>query len=246
MGIKSILAGCLLGVAMFAAPTAFGDSAETMPNPAPVLVELFTSQSCSSCPPAEALFADLAERDDLVVIEWHVDYWDELVHGRAGKWKDPYSDADYTRRQRDYNLALRGMGSVYTPQAVINGQSETTGSRRGAIAQLIEAQPPAPAVITMEDGNVTIAETTLPADISADVLLVSLLAEQTTDVRGGENQGRTLMSRNVAVSAKVLGQWSGPAVSFDLSSMGPEQHCALIVQDTENLQVLGARYCSTG
>ena len=115
----------------------------------PTLIELFTSQSCSSCPKAEKLFAEFAERDDLVVIEWHVDYWDNLVHGRDGRWKDPYSSQANTLRQRDYNFALRGTAGVYTPQAVISGVSETTGSRRAVIETLLAEAPQAHADISM-------------------------------------------------------------------------------------------------
>jgi len=94
----------------------------------PVLVELFTSQGCSSCPPAEALLKELTQTPGVVAIEWHVDYWDTLVH-RGSSWKDPFSNAAYTARQRAYNRALRGTSGVYTPQAVIGGQYETVVSR---------------------------------------------------------------------------------------------------------------------
>ena len=106
------------------------------------VAELFTSQSCSSCPPAESLFAELAERSDLIVLEWHVDYWDSLVHGRAGSWKDPYSNPDWTLRQRRYNRALRGQSGAYTPQAVIDGRFETIGSRRETIENQLSTPGP--------------------------------------------------------------------------------------------------------
>ena len=78
-----------------------------------VVAELFTSQSCSSCPPAEALFSELAEEENLLTMEWHVDYWDTLIHG-GSKWKDRYSSAEFTDRQRSYNAEIRRTRGVYT------------------------------------------------------------------------------------------------------------------------------------
>ncbi|MFN0023541.1 MAG: DUF1223 domain-containing protein, partial [Parvularculaceae bacterium] len=99
-------------------------AAVATPADKPVVVELFTSQGCSSCPPAEALMRELAKRPGLVALEWHVDYWDDLHAGSSGKWKDPFSSADHTARQRAYNRALRGTGGAYTPQMVIDGAAE--------------------------------------------------------------------------------------------------------------------------
>ena len=155
----------------------------------PVVAELFTSQSCSSCPPAEKLFAELAERPDLIVLEWHVDYWDRLVHGRAGAWKDPYSSADYTKRQRQYNRTLRGTTGVYTPQAVVNGRYETVGNRPGEVSKLLSAAPHATAAL-----EVSVREDGLQANIgaldqrlqqTAGVYRLTLLPEQTTSVPRG-------------------------------------------------------------
>lgn len=244
MGMKSLAKGGLLGLSLFAAPAAISDSAETVRSP--VVIELFTSQSCSSCPPAEELFSELAKRDDLVVIEWHVDYWDDLVHGRDGRWKDPFSNPAYTARQRDYNLNIRGMRSVYTPQAIINGQSETTGSRTHAISELVRSSSPPSAEISASRTSVQIAQSTHGENINADVLMVKLLPEQTTDVPRGENRGRILASRNIAVNLQVLGSWTGEAVSYDLPAIPSGYDCALLVQDTETMQILGARYCAAG
>lgn len=110
------------------------DLATTSPAPANQLVvaELFTSQGCSSCPAAEKLFTKLAKNDNLLTMEWHVDYWDDLVH-HGSRWKDPYSDREFTRRQRSYNRSIRGTNAGYTPQAVVNGHFEGVGSRPGTV-----------------------------------------------------------------------------------------------------------------
>lgn len=223
---------------------ALADVAEQGPVPGPVLVELFTSQACSSCPPAEAVFRDLAARDDLVVIEWHVDYWNRLSHGRDGSWADPYSAAAHTERQRDYNIALRGLGSVYTPQAVVNGRSETTGSRGPAIERLIAGELPPAARLAVSPGRVMLmpASRAVPADTG--VYVVTLLPQQATDVQGGENSGRHLESRNVAVGFERVGTWTGRMTSIALPEPADGLACAVIVQDMATMQVLGASYCA--
>ncbi|WP_300375404.1 thioredoxin family protein [Henriciella sp.] len=216
---------------------------------APVLAELFTSQSCSSCPPAEALFAELADEPGLVTIEWHVDYWDDLVYGREGRWEDPYSQASHTRRQRDYNMSLRGTMSVYTPQAIVNGQSELVGSHRDKLNTAIESADPASIALSVArtaDG----IKVSLPQGQdapSAIIRHVRLLEKQSTSVKGGENAGRELASRNIALSSAVLGKWDGTS-ALSLSAPTPEagENCAILVQQTAERglgPVLAARYC---
>ncbi|MEM6412739.1 MAG: DUF1223 domain-containing protein [Pseudomonadota bacterium] len=244
MGTNPVAAAILLGLTSLAAPSATADSADVVS--APVLVELFTSQSCSSCPPAEELFSQLAERSDLVVIEWHVDYWDDLVHGRAGSWKDPFSNAEHTERQRRYNMNIRGMRSVYTPQAIVNGNTETTGSRARAISELVSAATRPIVDLSAAPTSLSIGRAEHQDGINADVIMVKLLPEQETEVPRGENRGRTLASRNIAVNLQVLGQWRGEAMSYDIPSIPSGYDCALLVQDTETMQVLGARYCAAG
>lgn len=211
------------------------------------LIELFTSQSCSSCPKAEKLFAELAERDDLVVIEWHVDYWDNLVHGRDGRWKDPYSSQANTLRQRDYNLALRGTAGVYTPQAVISGVSETTGSRRAVIESLLDEAPQARAEISMSYDTSGMSVSIAPAvDIdvmNAEVMLVELISSASNEIRGGENRGRIAYSRNIAISNDSLGAWTGAAETYRARTVSRDHTCAIIVQENNTGRILGAQYC---
>src|SRR6202163_2652786 len=121
------LAALLLGLAVAATPAAA--------DPRPVVVELFTSQGCSSCPPADALLGELAQRGDVLALGFHISYWDGLG------WKDPSSRQSSTDRQRAY-ARLLGRGQVYTPQMVVEGRSEMVGSDRGAVlAALRDAQP---------------------------------------------------------------------------------------------------------
>lgn len=224
------------------------DKTQAVQSSTPVLVELFTSQSCSSCPSAERFFNELALDENVVAIQWHVDYWDTLVHGRAGKWKDPYSSTAHTTRQRDYNYALRGTGSVYTPQAVIAGVAETTGSRTKRVNRMIKNAPAAGADIQFEqdDNGYKINVSPLldsTSSVQAETMLVTLLREETTDIRGGENKGLSVNSRNVAMQSDMLGAWTGNAETYRADMMAEGYTCAVIVQEQSNGKVLGAAYC---
>ena len=118
-------------VALFAGFAALGASAVAAAD-RPVVVELFTSQGCSSCPPADVLLGELAKREDVLALAFHVDYWDRLG------WKDPFSSAMATARQRAYGHKL-GLRTVYTPQIVVDGTAEMVGSDRRAVARAIAA-----------------------------------------------------------------------------------------------------------
>ena len=187
----------------------------------------------------------------MIVLEWHVDYWDRLVHGRAGAWKAPYSDAAYTKRQRDYNRALRGTGAVYTPQAVINGARETVGSRRNQVEALLRPAPHATTKISVrEDGDLVRVD--IDAYVSqlkrdADIVQLTLLPGQTTSVPRGENRGATLTSKNVVLAAKTIGTYSGAAKSITLQPPPNGKACAIIIQEKRAAQlgpIIGASYCN--
>ncbi|MDD9878546.1 MAG: DUF1223 domain-containing protein [Magnetovibrio sp.] len=226
-------------------PTAFLTAAllTTAAGPAaaggasPTVVELFTSQGCYSCPPAEAYLTELADRKDLVALEWHVDYWDDLVYGFAGKWKDPFSSPEYTRRQQVYNAAIRGQNGVYTPQMVIDGRFEAVGSRRGDVAVAIQrAMNEAPnrlRVSIRRDSQGALKVDLKGAERTpAEVWLVRYDHAHTTVVRSGENKGKTLTSRNIVRATQKLGDWRGRAASYDVAELklGPNQGCAVLVQ----------------
>lgn len=247
---KPLLLGSALLACSASGLTASADNEATIPyttRTSPVVVELFTSQSCSSCPKAEALFNELSTQDDLIAIQWHVDYWDTLVHGRAGKWKDPYSDPANTQRQRNYNYMLRGTGSVYTPQAIVGGLSETTGSRSRRVASLIENAPAAKARVDVSldetHYKIKIAPDTAPLQTDAEVMLVKLLREEATDIQGGENKGLSVTGRNIAVGTQMLGGWNGKEESYRADSLQSKYSCAIIVQAKSTGQILGASYC---
>lgn len=218
-----------------------GDAAEP-PEP-PVLVELFTSQGCSSCPPADALAGELRRRDDVVVLSYHVNYWDYIG------WRDPFATEETTARQHLYARALQ-QRSVYTPQMVIGGVVHEVGSNeaavKAAIERVAERDLPSPEIRTrLTDPD------TLRVEIGgshfwgeADVLLVTYDRERHTEVRRGENAGRALTNYNVVKEIHKIGSWTGQPTSFDVAWTGSSDlrndGCAIIVQDSEAGPVLAA------
>ena len=221
-------------------------------SPAPVFVELFTSQSCSSCPAAEALFVGLAARPDLVTVEWHVDYWNDLTLARAGNWRDPFSSAANTARQRTYNTRIRGRTGVYTPQAVVNGSFETVGSKARAIARLIEHERARQSVgasldVAPRDGTALSVSAAAPPDTAADIFVIDFMNAMETPVRGGENKGLVLREAHIATGIKrvaALTPGQRTTMSIDMPEKG--NNCAVILQEPNAGAILAARYCQPG
>ncbi|MEZ6029620.1 MAG: DUF1223 domain-containing protein [Hyphomonadaceae bacterium] len=204
-----------------------------------VVVELFTSQSCSSCPPAEALFHEFASQDDLIALEWHVDYWDRLQTA-AGAWKDPYSSSAWTDRQRAYNQRIRGRSQVYTPQAVIDGAAETVGFDKDAINGLVRRQRSARGAVRI---GVTATAAGLSFDVKgapadAELYLATFKLEASTRVGGGENNGRSLRSAHLVTALKKL-DGKSPKAALPAAGYG----CALIVQEPGQGRILAGQYC---
>jgi len=205
------------------------------------VVELYTSQGCSSCPPADDLLGKLAERDDIVALSLHVDYWDYIG------WKDPFASPDNTARQRQYADKL-GIGYVYTPQMVIQGMAHTTGSNQRAVEKLIRNARGAKRL----DVDLTHSANGLRVDISADVsgaeeariFVAAFDARHENDVTRGENSGRKLAHYNVVRDMAQIGIWSGDAVSLNVSGkdikMTGHDGYAILVQSVKTGHLLGA------
>ena len=184
-----------------------------------VVVELFTSQGCYSCPPAEKFLGDLAGQKSVIALEFHVDYWDDLVYGAAGKWKDPFSKPAYTERQRIYNQRIRGTGNVYTPQMVIDGKLEAVGSRRlsvlNAMREAESARRDSVGInVTMASGRVRQVDLDAAGKGAGSVWLIRFIKAKETRVRSGENKGKALLSHNQQRAA-----FERPAVPFRLSDI---------------------------
>ncbi len=179
----------------------------------PVVVELFTSQGCSSCPPADDFLNDLSRRGDVIGLSLHVDYWDYIG------WEDPFATPQSTDRQRRYAPVLAER-SIYTPQMVIDGASHEVGSRRKAVTRLIDRAAKAKRLRVAIDagldeaGNFMISVPAAKYDGMAAVWLMSFDEGYETPVERGENAGETLRNINVVREIMHVGDWRGEATKI--------------------------------
>lgn len=185
----------------------------------PVLVELFTSEGCSSCPPADKVLADLEREQpnpnaEVVALSLHVDYWD------SPSWRDPYSQQMFSKRQDIYSASLGGEN--YTPQMLVDGRAPFVGSDAGkaqkAIAEASKA-PKAKVELTLENDKLKIKITDAPAHENATVFLA--IAEDNlapSNVRGGENSGRRLAHAAVVRALKSLGMMTAQQKNFEMEN----------------------------
>lgn len=195
------------------------------------VVELFTSQGCSSCPPADRFMGELAERGDIVALTYPVDYWDYLG------WRDTLASPDNSARQRAYAEA-RGDRSVYTPQIVVNGAAHVIGSDRAALKRELSRQPALPVTVDLRmAGDLLEARVdgTLPPRAKmATVYFVFVAKPVTVDIGRGENTGRTVTYHHVVRGIRAVGMWEGGPATYRLpkSEMGKMKavHCAVLVQ----------------
>jgi hypothetical protein len=217
------LAVLLLGLA-FAAMPANAD-------PRPVVVELFTSQGCSSCPPADAFLGELARRADVLALGFHISYWDSLG------WKDPLSSPSATARQKAYARHFTD-GRIYTPQMVVDGIDEMVGSDRAAILAAVGEAPPgaiAPVSFAADQRSVAIGSGTG----NGEVLLVRFVQHRTTDVGAGENSGRRADDFNGVKTLATLGAWDGSRLEFPVEPPVAGEGLAVLVQAPDG-HMLGA------
>lgn len=207
----------------------------------PVVLELFTSQGCSSCPPADALLAELASRPDVVALGWHVDYWNNLG------WRDPFASPAWTQRQRHYAGLLRD--EVYTPALVVNGARMVVGSDRAAVRAAIAAAVPLRVGASLARRPNGLAARIQPgADTplgSLSVLLIVYDADHLTPVRAGENAGRMLREINVVRAATPL-DVTAVSAGLVLPDVAAGQGAVLLVQDKAGVVAGAARIAPLG
>ena len=173
----------------------------------PVVVELFTSQGCSSCPPADALLARLAERPDIIPLALHVDYWDYIG------WKDNFASPAFTKRQKGYAHA-RGARTIYTPQMVVGGRSAVGGHKPMDLAEeIIEAlgMPPTVDLDVAREGESIDVRVRAVRPLAAEVLLhlVRYDPSETVSIGRGENAGHTFTYRNIVTDWETMATWNG-------------------------------------
>jgi len=217
----------LFALALFStAPVA---AAELKTNPT-AIVELFTSQGCSSCPPADALLSEIGARQDVIALAYHVDYWDYIG------WQDTFGSAAFSQYQRDY-AAARGEARIYTPQLMVNGTSDVVGSRRDEIdAALSTASLPIPLTLSEDDGMLAISADGNAAFPSARLWLVTYKDHASVEVERGENRDRLLDYSNIVTDRHIIGMWdheSGVSVTLPIDDLlgSANDGAAILIQE---------------
>jgi len=228
--MRSLLHHCLMAGALLCG------AATVNASPRPAVVELFTSQGCSSCPPADTYLGELTQRRDVLALAFHVDYWDDLG------WRDRFGLADAVERQRAYAKALR-LSTVYTPQVVIDGQDDFVGSDVKSIGRALTGNRNGVAVaLSVRDGEVFIdldAQKAAPSD----VLLVAYLRTAVSPIGRGENAGRTLKEFNIVRGFHSLGRWAGQKQQYraPVDSLPRDStDVAVLVQPLGQAPIIGA------
>lgn len=206
-------------------------------EPRPAVIELFTSQGCSSCPPAEALLGELAQRPDVIALAFHVDYWDDLG------WRDRFALPEAVQRQQRYAVVLK-LSGVFTPQALIDGNRSIVGSNRDAIvAALHNARSGVPVEAQLGNDALDIKLDAQTVREAFDVVLVAYLPQADTRIPRGENAGRTLTEFNIVRAYRLLGAWNGAAAEFKvpLASLPQDaSRAAILLQHTGQKAIAGA------
>lgn len=195
--MKKLIPLVLVGLSLFGTSVA---------AQSPVVVELFTSQGCSSCPPADKLMHDLAERDDVIALALHVDYWDYIG------WKDEFAMPRNAERQRGYAVEAKRR-SIYTPQMIINGVTDIVGTRPMDLTKSISEHAAKPALIALDvarsGSKVTISAEPVQARGPLVVQMLRYAPERTSHITRGENAGHTITYANVAQDWEILAEWDG-------------------------------------
>ncbi len=232
--IAGVISLAAIAGAAFVASSAFSREAT---GGSPTVVELFQSQGCSSCPPANENILTLTERPDLLVLSFGVTYWDRLG------WKDTFASKENTQRQYDYANGGLHRRNVATPQVVINGHVDIVGNRRDELVRAIGVTrlPLSAPAISVTGAAVSIAASTAPVS-NADVWLVRYDPRTVqVPIKGGENGGRTLPHRNVVHELVCLGRWSGKAATYTLpAATDANYRTAILVQGASGGRIIAS------
>ena len=195
------------------------------------VVELFTSQGCNSCPPADALFSEMVRKGEVVALAYHVDYWDYLG------WRDTLAKPENTQRQRDYGRAF-GIRSIYTPQAVINGRVHVNGAKKWAVNGTLETLlnsgkgMSVDLKATLQGESIVIQTGAGPANSKAHLVLVYFDGAKPVTIERGENSGSTITYWNAVTDVQTAGMWHGEAARFELpaSEIAKKDGCVALLQ----------------
>jgi hypothetical protein len=187
-------------------------------DPPRAVVELFTSQGCSSCPPADELLVEYSRQPDIIALSMPVNYWDYLG------WKDTLAHVAFTERQKAYAHS-RSDRQVFTPQMIVNGKKSCIGSDRAQIEKAIQytskGRRTLPVDVTLDERNgmvtISVEETPETAQREAEVWVLPVLRTQTVPIERGENRGKTITYANVVRGLNRLGEWRGGSARFEMS-----------------------------
>jgi hypothetical protein len=228
-----------LALVLAASPVAAAE-----PVPTPVVVELYTSQGCIACPPADALLGELAGKEGVIALALHVDYWDYMG------WRDSFARPEHTERQRAYASAA-GSRTLYTPQMVVQGTDQLKGNNAETIlADIARRQKEAaPATVTAERAAGALTLRMAPAGTAvgaADVQLVSFLPLQRVKIERGDNAGREITYSNIVTDWRTVGRWDGSGPFEMTLADAPEGPLAVVVQQVQLGAVLAATILPAG
>jgi hypothetical protein len=209
----------------------------------PAVVELFTSEGCSSCPPAEAYVGELALRGDVLALTFHVDYWDDLG------WRDRFGLPESVQRQRSYANALQ-LSSVFTPQVVVDGRDSFVGSDRIGIGRALSETRTGVAVsVSMHDGELSIDVAAQTGAAPSEVVLIAYQRSAVSPIGRGENAGRTIQEFNIVRGFHRLGPWDGKSRRYQArvdSLPSGATNVAILVQPLGQAPIIGAATMALG
>jgi len=206
----------------------------------PIVIELFTSQGCSSCPPSDAYLAELSKDPEILALAFHVDYWDRLG------WPDTFASRDFTKRQYRYRERFNTR-SVWTPQFVVEGQDYSKGNVRKMVSAYIEDARNRPdsvqLAIATKDERIRIRAKAVTRNLpQMDVIIVHFKEKETVEIRRGENAGRTLTYHNIVYATYDAGTWDGRATMDLTLALKDKAPLAVLVQESGNGRCV-QRYC---
>ncbi len=228
--MRQILASLFLAALAFSQPANAQDRL--------IVVELYTSQGCSSCPPADALLAQLAKRDNVIALALLVDYWDYLG------WKDVFASPEYTQRQRDYARATKSP-TIFTPQVIVQGETIAIGNNVAQVGAAMSDHSNKPKIIALDvtrNGNVvTVTARAKFGSVGRAVIqLVRYTPEKRVEIRTGENAGKNITYSNIVTDWQVLTKWNGRGEISASAEVTGDEPIVVLVQAVKRGPILAA------